>query len=191
MVEFQHKHWLCTIKIVGTGKGSPPHIHTLIDILYWSMKSTKKNRSTEGRSKLKSPETRNVQERLVIRTPASPDMGQEQVSRGASVLCWHAVPVANVLWKPIAIRLKVKFGNKVQISDSVKYWCLINGGCHCIWSSSRMSRNIREKGGGGLYIVWKDPRNDQRTSLETSSFSLSDLYSLFFIYITFGTNGLP
>ena len=31
-------------------------------------------------------------------------MGQDQVSGGVSVLCWHAAPVANVLWKPLAIR---------------------------------------------------------------------------------------
>ena len=49
--------------------------------------------------------------------------GQDQVSRGVSVLCWHAAPVGNVLWKPLVIRLKVKFGNKVKISNRVKNWC--------------------------------------------------------------------
>ena len=34
---------------------------------------------------------------------ASPKVGQDQVSGGVSVLCWHAAPVANVLWKPLAI----------------------------------------------------------------------------------------
>ena len=34
-----------------------------------------------------------------IRTHASPDVGQDQVSEGVSVLCWHAAPVAYVLWK--------------------------------------------------------------------------------------------
>ena len=38
---------------------------------------------------------------LNIRTFASPKVGQDQVSGGVSVLCWHA---ANVLWKPLAIR---------------------------------------------------------------------------------------
>ena len=33
-----------------------------------------------------------------IRTFASPKVGQDQVSGGVSVLCWHAAPVANVLW---------------------------------------------------------------------------------------------
>ena len=42
---------------------------------------------------------------LNIRTLASPRVGQDQVSGGVSVLCWHAAPVANVLWKPLAIRL--------------------------------------------------------------------------------------
>ena len=41
---------------------------------------------------------------LNIRTLASPKVGQDQVSGGVSVICWHAAPVANVLWKPIAIR---------------------------------------------------------------------------------------
>ena len=41
---------------------------------------------------------------LNIRTLASPKVGQDQVTGGVSVLCWHAAPVANVLWKPLAIR---------------------------------------------------------------------------------------
>ena len=36
---------------------------------------------------------------LDIRTHASPKVGQNQVSRGVSVLCWHAAPVANILLK--------------------------------------------------------------------------------------------
>ena len=36
---------------------------------------------------------------LDIRTHASPKVGQDQVSGGVSVLCWHAAPVAYVLWK--------------------------------------------------------------------------------------------
>ena len=35
---------------------------------------------------------------LDIRTYASPKVGQDQVSGGVSVLCWHAAPVAYVLW---------------------------------------------------------------------------------------------
>ena len=60
---------------------------------------------------------------LNIRTFASPKVGQDQVSGGVSVLCWHAAPVANVPWKPLAIRLKVKFGNKVHLSNRVNNWC--------------------------------------------------------------------
>ena len=41
---------------------------------------------------------------LDIRTLASPKVGQDQVSGGVTILCWHAAPVANVLWKPLAIR---------------------------------------------------------------------------------------
>ena len=40
---------------------------------------------------------------LDIRTHASPKVGQDQVSGGVSVLCWHAAPVAYVLWKSCAI----------------------------------------------------------------------------------------
>ena len=36
---------------------------------------------------------------LNIRLLASPEVGQDQVSGGVSILCWHAAPVANVLWK--------------------------------------------------------------------------------------------
>ena len=34
---------------------------------------------------------------LNIRTHANPKVGQDQVSGGVSVLCWHATPIANVL----------------------------------------------------------------------------------------------
>ena len=37
---------------------------------------------------------------LDIRIHASPKVGQDQVSGGVSVLCWHAAPVAYALWKP-------------------------------------------------------------------------------------------
>ena len=41
---------------------------------------------------------------LDIRTHASPKVGQDQVSGGVSVICWHAAPVANVLCKPHTTR---------------------------------------------------------------------------------------
>ena len=41
---------------------------------------------------------------LNIRTHTSPKVGQDQVSGGVSVHCWHAAPVANVLRKPHIIR---------------------------------------------------------------------------------------
>ena len=37
---------------------------------------------------------------LDIRTHASPKVGQDQVSGGVSVPCWHATPVAYILLKP-------------------------------------------------------------------------------------------
>ena len=40
---------------------------------------------------------------LNIRTLACPKVGQNQVSGGVRVFYWHAAPVANVLWKPLAI----------------------------------------------------------------------------------------
>ena len=50
------------------------------------------------------------------RTFASPEVGQDQVSRGVSALCWHAAPVANVLWKPSQLGKKL---NSVIRSRSV------------------------------------------------------------------------
>ena len=41
---------------------------------------------------------------LNIRTLVSPKVGQDQVSGKVRVLYLHAAPVANVLWKPLAIR---------------------------------------------------------------------------------------
>ena len=39
-----------------------------------------------------------------IRTHACPEVGQDQVSGGVSVICWHTASVANVLCKPHTIR---------------------------------------------------------------------------------------
>ena len=47
---------------------------------------------------------------LDIRTHASLNMGQDQVSGGVCVPCWHATPVADALGKPISS----------EMSDSVK-----------------------------------------------------------------------
>ena len=54
----------------------------------------------------KSPETRQVHDRLVstLEHMASSKVGQDQVSGGVTVLCWHATPVAYVPWKPCTIR---------------------------------------------------------------------------------------
>ena len=48
--------------------------------------------------------TRSGEIGLDIRTHESPKVGQDQVSGGISVPCWHAAPVAYVLWKPYTIR---------------------------------------------------------------------------------------
>ena len=80
------------------------------------IKVEKQKGSTEVFSKFKSPETRQVQERFVStlehmqntkelmhchcgtnnRAPrwTSPEVEQDQVSGGVSVLCWHAAPIA-------------------------------------------------------------------------------------------------
>ena len=50
---------------------------------------------------------------LNIRTLASPKVGQDQVSRGVSVPCWHATLVADALWKPI-FSSNVKVGEKLS-----------------------------------------------------------------------------
>ena len=48
---------------------------------------------------------------LDIRTHASPEVGQDQVSGGVSVPCRQATPVADALWKPI-FNNNVKVGKK-------------------------------------------------------------------------------
>ena len=75
-------------------------IHVLI--LYYLL--IKQKRSTEGCSKFKSQETRQVQERLVSTLEHMQVPKWDQVSGGVSVLCWHGAPVAYVLWKPCTIR---------------------------------------------------------------------------------------
>ena len=49
--------------------------------------------------------TRSGEIGLDIRTHASPKVGQDQVSGGFSVPCWHATPVAYILLKISPIRL--------------------------------------------------------------------------------------
>ena len=75
-------------------------MHEAIWRFYWKQK-----RSTEGCSKFMSGDkTSSGEIGLDIRTHASPKVGQDQVSGGVSVLCWHAAPVAYVLWKPCTIK---------------------------------------------------------------------------------------
>ena len=42
---------------------------------------------------------------LNIKILSSPKVGQDQVSRGVSVLCLHVATVTNVLWKPMELSL--------------------------------------------------------------------------------------
>ena len=44
---------------------------------------------------------------LDIKTHASPKVGQDQVSEGVRVLCWHAAPVAYVLLQPFGLNSEV------------------------------------------------------------------------------------
>ena len=61
---------------------------------------------------------------LDIRTHASPKVGQDQVSGGVSVLCWHAAPVAYVLWEPCIVQLGKKSNSVIRSrSVMVKNWC--------------------------------------------------------------------
>ena len=63
--------------------------------------SIRQNRSTEGCSKLKTLQTRQVQERMVstLEHTQVPKWDRTRCP-GVSVICWHAAPVVNVLWKP-------------------------------------------------------------------------------------------
>ena len=57
---------------------------------------------------------------LDIRTHASPKVGQDQVSGGVSVPCWHTTPVADALRKPISGERSdsVKMSNPVIMSQT-------------------------------------------------------------------------
>ena len=63
---------------------------------------------------------------LHIRTHASPKVGQDQVCGGVSVFCWHAAPVACVLWKLAQLGKK---SNSLIRSRSV----MVKNWCHCMW----------------------------------------------------------
>ena len=60
---------------------------------------------------------------LNIRSPASPKVGQDQVSGGVSVPCRHATPIADVQWKPIFSNVKFskrsnqEKGHKLVVSN--------------------------------------------------------------------------
>ena len=72
---------------------------------------------------------------LNIRTHASLKEGQDLVSGGVTVLCWHATIVENVLWKPDTNRGKTQ--NCVIRSSSVtmSQMCVLSDQC---WVSLHM-----------------------------------------------------
>ena len=65
----------------------------------WLQKKPKRKakKKYRGMFKIEILETKQVQEKMVS---ALEQIGQDQLSRGVSVLCWLATLVANVLWKP-------------------------------------------------------------------------------------------
>ena len=71
------------------------HLCTSDKDKFFSNKKWKQKRSTKGFSKFKVRKHDRLRlNGLNIRTNASPQMGQEQVSGGVSVLCWLAALVA-------------------------------------------------------------------------------------------------
>ena len=73
-------------------------------VAYWKVTEMRKKYRGMFETQMSGNKTSSGEIGLNIRTLASPKVGQVQVSGGVSVLCWHAAPVANVLWKPLAIR---------------------------------------------------------------------------------------
>ena len=62
---------------------------------------------------------------LDIRTHESPKVGQDQVSGGVSVLCWHAAPVAYALWKPCTISSQSASWNVFVLVYTSPYLCTV------------------------------------------------------------------
>ena len=78
--------------------------------------------------KLKSPETRQVEEKLVstLEHMQSPKVGQDQISGKVRFLCWLATPVAKVLFKA-AHRLQDREHNrKVEVYIRYYYQCIFD-----------------------------------------------------------------
>ena len=63
-------------------------------------------------------------------------MGQDQVSGGVSVPCWHATPVANAPWKPLIIGEGQAWYQCHEIGGKSDWL-----GSHC-WSRIRMSFKV-------------------------------------------------
>ena len=64
--------------------------------------------------------TSSVEIGLDIRTHTSPKVGQDQVSRGVSVLCWHAAPAAYMFYGNLAQLGKKSISVKRSRSVTVK-----------------------------------------------------------------------
>ena len=83
----------------------------------FNARKLKQNRSTEGCSKLRRSvdTTSSGKNGLNIRTNASPKMGQDQVSRGVSVLYWLAASIAMFYGNLPNLGNKVKIVNQHQV----------------------------------------------------------------------------
>ena len=103
LVEYAYIYHICyqtlshLLSICTNQEGGDDMTSVIIFMVYKKCPRYSDSNKTEC-SKLKCPETRQVQERfgLNIRTLASSIVGQDQVSREVSVLYWHAAPVLNV-----------------------------------------------------------------------------------------------
>ena len=86
---------------------------------------------------------------LDIRTHASPKVGQDQVSGGVSVLCWHAAPVAYVL-----AQLGKKSNSVIRSrSVMVKNWCNVLSMAGVTVCGHHPECRVTF-GRGGPHIVW-------------------------------------
>ena len=66
---------------------------------------------------------------LDIRTHASPKVGQDQVSGGVSVLCWHAAPVGNERWHKTTLNIHIFL---MECTRKLKFGMMI---CHYLVNS--------------------------------------------------------
>ena len=87
-----------------------------------------------------------------------PKVGQNQVSKGVSVLCWHAAHFSQMFYeivKPHIISIRLKVNNWLKRSSSAISVISSQLKVHCIWSSSRMPCYIRERGSDSYILSIK------------------------------------